>query len=479
MNYHKQRYHSKKAAREHKKKIRRLRREKKRKVGYSKFIQLLREKSHRENTPFAPPLYPKYKYKYTEGEKPKYRTTLAFLLSKIDSFSNQDVPKNDNGHLMLPEVFSLSDNYSESMFFLKRLFYVLHKAQVEIIDLDYGSCKRLDLDASICMDLILDCFIRHYNRCTIKGYRPKIEKIRPVNVSKLDKKNIRFLFSIGAFKNIRRVYIKHQDVIPFDLRIGDSNLPGRAGIKEVHETQIVDYILECLRKMRQTLTPESEQNLSKVVGEVMANAEEHSKFRYRFSIGYFEDNVEPNVESHIGIFNLVIFNFGQTIYESFQSNKVSPALLKQMKDLSTRYTRNGFIKKAEFEEETLWTLYSLQDGVTSTENWKRGNGSMRFIESFFKLKGDIKKDNTSKLVLMSGNTRIIFDGTYPIVEKLQNNNTSYKMMTFNESGDIHDKPDKEFVKFASEFFPGTMISAKIRLTYNNIEAIENGKAIPN
>ena len=34
-------------------------------------------------------------------------------------------------------------------------------------------------------------------------------------------------------------------------------------------------------------------------------------------------------------------------------------------------------------------------------------------------------------------------------------------MTFNESGNIEEKPDKDYVKYSEEYFPGTIISAKI------------------
>ncbi|HMG14624.1 MAG TPA: hypothetical protein VK590_04205 [Saprospiraceae bacterium] len=80
-----------------------------------------------------------------------------------------------------------------------------------------------------------------------------------------------------------------------------------------------------------------------------------------------------------------------------------------MKNLSERYTQKNFFIKAKFEEQTLWTLYALQEGVTSHAEWRRGNGCIRFIDSFFNLKGDQEKDNISYLSIVSGNTRIIFD----------------------------------------------------------------------
>ncbi len=38
-------------------------------------------------------------------------------------------------------------------------------------------------------------------------------------------------------------------------------------------------------------------------------------------------------------------------------------------------------------------------------------------------------------------------------------NRKFKMMTFNKNGDIKQKPDKKYVNFAKNYFPGTIISA--------------------
>ena len=72
------------------------------------------------------------------------------------------------------------------------------------------------------------------------------------------------------------------------------------------------------------------------------------------------------------------------------------------------------------------------------------------------------------MVIASGNTRIIFDGTYSIIEKLKEGaKRKYKMITFNNSGEINDEPDKNYVTFAPHFFPGTIISARILIKFDN------------
>ena len=122
------------------------------------------------------------------------------------------------------------------------------------------------------------------------------------------------------------------------------------------------------------------------------------------------------------------------------------------------------MRKREFEEETLWTLYSLQDGVTSVspEKYKnRGNGSLRFIESFYNLRG-CSASKLSKMTLQSGRANIVFDGKYPVTESFVKGE-KYRVLTFNNSGNIEDKPDNKYVRCSEYFFPGTFIHAYIYL----------------
>ena len=123
----------------------------------------------------------------------------------------------------------------------------------------------------------------------------------------------------------------------------------------------------------------------------------------------------------------------------------------------------------KFEEENLWTLYALQEGVTSIPDKKRGNGSIQFIDSFFSIKGDGKvAGEKSKMTILSGNTKIIFDGTYKIAEKITDGQ-KFKVMTFNNSGNIENTPNKDYVKYVENYFPGTLISARIFLNDDDFE----------
>ena len=170
----------------------------------------------------------------------------------------------------------------------------------------------------------------------------------------------------------------------------------------------------------------------------------------------------------------MILNFGRTIYEKFNSEDCpNQDVVQKMRGLSKAYRKRNLFSIKKFEEENLWTLYALQEGVSSVspEEYKRGNGSIRFIESFFNIKESQDVDDISYMTILSGKTRIYFNGKYNIATKRNESGETFKVMTFNESGSINEKPDSDYVSQTKEYFPGTMISAKILLNDDDLVQI--------
>lgn len=469
MNKHNYRYNSLHALRLFRKKIKRNKLKHKRNLGWIKFINDT-NKNYIEKNGIKEKSKNKYSlHKRNFYSRPKYSATIKHIAFKKEAFSNTKIPRNINGTLIVPNIFSLTENYEESYLFLKTLFHILYFQSCENIYLDYSQCNRIDLDASVCMDILLGEFLIHYKECERCGYTVNVNQIEPINFEREEIKKV--LFSIGAFSSIKGFRVEYPDIIPFRLRFGVIKNPDASKMRERHITQLVDYVIECMKKMNRTLTADAESNLFQVIGEVLINAQEHSSGDKSFSIGYFQDSEKDG--EHIGIFNLVILNFGKSIYEIFKDpNCENKEIVEKMTELSDNYTKRGFFTKAEFEEQTLWTLYALQEGVTCKVDWKRGNGSIRFIDSFFKLKGNNEKDDVSYLSIFSGNTRITFDGTHRLIDKFKGKEKKpFKMMTFNQNGDIEDKPDKKYVTFAENYFPGTLISAKIQIKDINSEQV--------
>jgi hypothetical protein len=420
----------------------------------------------------------KQKYLFSKSDKPKYASNIdvfEYLAKKIDRFSPVYPYPAANGILSIPKIFSLAEEPEDSFYFLKCLFFNLKNPLTEDIFLNYENCIRIDLDASVLMDVILKEFIRKIEKERYHiNYSNKV-KIKSISALNLERENIkRFSYAIGAHKNIRNIDVTYPDIITFDLHTSSKGMG--SGYKEIESTHLVDHINKCLAKLGKKLTQESKENFADIFGEVIANAEEHSSTDTRYSIGYYE-LCETECNEHVGTFQFVIFNFGESFYEHLCNENAikNKKIIDDMKNLSKRYTSRGLLGllPGEIPEETLWTLYALQDGV-SCINQERGNGTIRFIESFLELRGDNIGD-TSKMVLLTGNTRILFDGVYSTKNKTGNDGENYKIITFNEASSIDEKPDDKYVTFAKNYFPGTIIYANITIKEENLK--NNGNSI--
>lgn len=369
----------------------------------------------------------------------------------------------------VPKVFSLIEFPKESYEFIRDIAITILTDKFKYVEIDYIESERIELSAQIYFDMILsdiDKFIRRRNK----------HKFTRANIVRLSGKNIvnediqKLLFSVGSPAIINKDFRNFEDIIPYKLCVHNKefNKLENAKMKEIHSTQMVDYVLDSLATVNKKLKGDAIEDLSVVIGEILINAEEHSTTKYRYSTGYFQ-KYELDGEN-FGIFHLAIMNFGDTIYEKFKSEDCTNYAIKnRMKKLSSKYTKNKFWSQS-FEEETLWTLYALQQGITSVsiDSHKRGNGSIQFIESFFNLKGSGEKaDDISRMAIISGNTNIIFDGKYEI-RPIQKGNDNFKMMTFNKSNNIEDKPDNKYVKFVDEYFPGTIINARILINKDDV-----------
>lgn len=389
----------------------------------------------------------------------------------------KDVP-NNGGIFKVPKQFSIVDFPNESYRFIQNILGALVLQKYQTIIIDYAECERVDLGAQVLLDIILKDIIFFFDKC--KGFKPtmpKVKNIKGINI--LDENVRKLLFSVGSPAIHSNRTINFPDIIPYKLCIHDREVDGDpvtiSEQKDLDTTKLVDYVINCLNSLGRTLTGEKLDDLSTVIGEILINAEEHSTTKFRFSIGYFH---KIEIEGkQFGVFRLAILNFGKTIYEKFKDpNCPNKAIVHKMTSLSEKYTKSNFFNSKKFEEETLWTLYALQEGVTSVapEKYKkRGTGSMAFIESFFNIKGKMKNvDEFSRMAIHSGNTSITFDGTYNTTPR-EVDGDEYKFMTFNKTNNIDDKPDSKYVKYVDNYFPGTIISAKI--LFNEDDLIEENE----
>ena len=372
------------------------------------------------------------------------------------------------GEITIPPHFSIIENADQSILAIRQLISALFVEKHRFVIINYEKCNVVELNAQVIMDIILKDYIKY---CTISK---KPYNIKGINIKNEDVKKL--LFSVGSPAVLKSKTIEFEDVIKYPLCVHDiektKDPEKRINQKDIDTTTLVDYVIDSLKRMNKRLDNKKRHDLCTVIGETLINAEEHSTTKYRFSIGYFQE--EKIHDKHFGVFRLVILNFGKTIYEKFKDKDCpNQDIVEKMNDLSKNYTTRNFFSSKKFEEETLWTLYALQEGVTSIPYEKyqsRGNGSIRFIESFFNIKGSPDNDSISRMIIASGKSRIVFDGSYGIVKK-NDNGEVYRVMTFNKSGSLDNKPDDKFVYNCDYYFPGTLISVKLLLNDDDIKQI--------
>lgn len=378
--------------------------------------------------------------------------------------------------LLVPKCFSIIDNAKESYDFLSSLISAFLFQTCNHIQLDYKICEKVDLATQVFLDSILldiDKFIILCKRANIYNKYVRLSSFGGFNIENKDV--IRLLYSVGSPAELTKRRVKFKDVHPYRLkRFDEDNLSSKSALaqKEIDTTTLLDYVNSCLLRVGKTLKRETSMDLGCVIGETLINAEEHSSLKYRYLIGYFEECTQEG--KHFGLLNLVIMNFGQTIYEKFkepiEGSPVNKECLDKMQHLSDQFKSRSIFKKDRFTEETLWTLYSLQGGVSCIPRdiCHRGNGTIQFINSFFKLKGNDNVDDISRMLLLSGNTRIDFDGTYKLVENTEDGGYPGGIISFNESGKLTEAPDEKYVRAVDDYFPGTIIFAKLLINDDDL-----------
>ncbi len=293
------------------------------------------------------------------------------------------------------------------------------------------------------------------------------------------------LVSSGILKHLRHPISKGvpQEILDrlrfSPLRIGKPSPPYETSQTELAATALAEFFDECLRTEHYQLKLAWKSNLIQLITEVLDNAEEHSSGeRLWHTIGYYNrsDKDEEGGECHI-----VLFNFGDSIFESLNRPDTSEKLKMQIRDLAGEHHKRGYFARLTewlgiffplWQEESLWTLYALQEGVSRftnrTEGTDRGNGTVKMIEFFSEL-----ASGHPKMALVSGKTHILFDGRYEI-SPVRVGGETRKVIAFNKENDLRLPPDPACVRTLTSHFPGALVSLRFQLRRSDL-ALVKGK----
>lgn len=396
----------------------------------------------------------------------KFSNTLFFLKNK--NFYNPSLEKSQSQiKVKMPKIFSIIED-PEGVFSILKKVLDASGDLTEKIDFDYSKVEKLDLGAVLLKNII--CLCLHKKGIDFSGNFPGVNDYDSEGkIKEKYKEAIEIMIYSGIFKVLDldpEKYIgKRKRPLTLELKGSGKNyinIPCKKIKLGRIEDEITQYFNNALRNsVGKELNENGVRIFDKIIGEVIANCEEHSgEFNQYFCSGHY-----TQLTNELGRYQLTMFNFGQTIAEGLKkSENIPPKIKERIDELIKIHTEKKFFFEKKWDEESLLTLYSLQNRVSRMYNEKkrRGTGTIRMLNSFQEVGGCSDKKNIPKMTIISGKTQIIIDNSK--ICKL-----NAKKITFNKSKKLEDPPSLEHVKKIETYFPGTIISLNIYLDKDWIE----------
>lgn len=432
----------------------------------------------------------RYRKRNEKGKRKKaisgvfQRMNIKVQTNLISFFRNKGFIRSDYAteNVIVPKIFSFEENSDDCITFFKCLIssYLLTDKTTIV---DFKICERIDITNAMLLKVIVRELQETKARYNNRFYNPTEKEIK-YHKSKCNKIN-RSLFALKLVDNIEKKEI--EDVKPEEgfLYLGlQTNFASKTSYKENKKgavcTKVREFINESLVQSDAMLNTNGINKIDKLLSEIFNNAEDHSVHNEWYVDGVSFKNIidgEPIIELNLGILNFG-FSISEGVIKNEKRNK------EMMTNIKKWYDRHSDLKEqtgSKLNKDDLYTLYSLQDGVSRLkyEDESRGHGTMNFIRAFITL-GSFGKENPEykpHLNIISGKTCVHCDNE---VEPYKENDNY--LLSLNKEKDISLLPEDNYLRHMQEYFPGTFLEVKIYLNQKyfskalNKKENENNKA---
>lgn len=380
-------------------------------------------------------------------DKVQIKKTRKKISRLDDSFEKEMIIK-------IPKVFSFTKNPEETIHTLMKVFSFYNRDKFPCITIDFTNCYDLGLAASTALSSIILELEEYAGKCNRSiGFFINAE-------ARNEECQVNDMLKVsGLLEHLKMITKEEQELIRYQHLLME--LITNENCKEPVEN-IVSYYLRVLDNQGFSLNQEGQQLLGEFVGEVFSNIEDHNKdFKAWYAIGHCEKQ-KLNDCSEV---QLAIFNYGVSIYESYEQGDTLEYSKNYIEDL---YQENVVKNNLSIDKETYISALSLQRGISrlnSDKHSTRGQGTMDLIDSFAKL-GQSRYDGIDpEMSITSGHVTFVFD---PKV-KGDNNN-----VFLDENYNIDKNQIGRNIKVNKYHFPGTVISMKFFVDKNYLsEAMSN------
>ncbi len=383
----------------------------------------------------------------------RFYTKFIQQLSKagyIDERYKKDV-------VIVPKYFSFKERYDECIVFFKELIssYLFLE---NVIILDFRKCKKSSIACFSVLEVILNNLYDVRDSYNNHRFSPCVRNVKVLR-SKKDVKTNKFLHS---FLHVSLPEMQNDGSFYMKLPLQSGRLRNyKESSKGWVTKKVVNFVNESTHVAGAILNPKGRNALEGLLSEVLGNAEDHSSknnFWFVDGISFAENQNDVDVVD----LNLCIFNLGNSMYEGFEETKERNSdNYAKCDNLYKRHVKL-FTSNVQFERESLFTLYMLNEGISRLKykDCSRGNGTMRFLESFIVLGsfGEIDSKFKCQLNVISGHTILTCDNDFQYYEE-----DNFKKLSLNKEKNMGLLPDSDHLSYNIENFPGTILECHIYL----------------
>lgn len=367
----------------------------------------------------------------------------------------------------VPKRFSFKESYDECLVFFKELISSYLYLE-NIIILDFRKCKKSSIACFSVLEVILENLYDIRDSYNNHRFSPCIRNVKVLQSEK-DVKTNKYLHS---FLHVSLPEKQNDGSYYMKLPLQSGRLRSyKESTKGMVTRNVVNFVNESTHVAGAILNPKGRNALEGLLTEVLGNAEDHSsKNNFWFVDGISFAENQNNVD--VVDLNLCIFNLGNSMYEGFEETKERNAENYAKCDKLFRKHEKLFTPKVKFERESLFTLYMLNEGISRLKykDSSRGNGTMRFLESFITLGsfGGIDPKFKCQLNVISGHTILTCDNDIRYFEE-----DNFKKLSLNKEKNMGLLPDADYLTYNNENFPGTILECHIYLNRNYFFKILN------
>lgn len=366
-----------------------------------------------------------------------------------------------------PKAFSLQTNPEAVIRFVSSLAKTLMSRPLSDIYLEMDAVVEQDLGAHALLDKLVDevmteCKVRRA-RLAWRGSFPKNPEQRRFVCAMgiVDQLGISARYLSPADESKIRRFSRHCRHYIRAIR------PEVKDEKTKAAEKFAQYVNRCLGSEGKALTPIARHLLCSYVGEVVENAEVHAGMVDWTMHGYLDmSTAQPQCQ-------IIVFNFGKSIAQTLEELPEGSYTREQIAEYLDAHTSGRLFTRA-WRREDLLTLVALQGTVScknSSEDTTRGNGTADLIEFFQRMHDErtVSTGQAARMFIISGDTRVIFDGTY----RISKNSAGTRLIAFNADNDLKRPPDHRYVlPLKSARLPGTMIGVQFPIELPSLQAKE-------